>query len=185
MPLINWSTVWTAGATALFVTLAVEYAAKPRLEARKERILDALRARVEIKALVTRMSLAAMRYVQDLPDGVDPQLRADWNKERKRQFAVLEELALKMSDEVPRYAGNFRQPLLVLVQDFAYNVLGIMMSGRQRTRKAEMLVELGPPMLAALDFPAPWKVWRLSQWQQAVNDVRRLIAQAQEQGERK
>jgi hypothetical protein len=76
VPSINWSTVWTAGATALFVTLAIEYVAKPRLEARKEQILDALRARGEVKALVTRMSFAAMRYVQDLPDGVDSQLRA-------------------------------------------------------------------------------------------------------------
>lgn len=42
MPSINWDTVSTAGATALVVTLAVEYVAKPRLEARKEAILDAL-----------------------------------------------------------------------------------------------------------------------------------------------
>jgi hypothetical protein len=98
---------------------------------------------------------------------------------------VLEELALRVSDEVPRYAGTFRQPLLDLIQGFAYTVLGIMLSRRQRTRKAEMIVELGPPMLAALDFPAPWKVWRISSWQRSVDDVRRLIAQAQEEGERK
>jgi hypothetical protein len=71
VPSINWDTVSTAGATALVVTLVVEYVAKPRLEARKEAILDALRSRREVQALVLRMTVAAQRYAEDMPDGVD------------------------------------------------------------------------------------------------------------------
>lgn len=182
MPSINWDTVATAGATALVVTLAVEYVAKPRLEARKEAILDALRSRREVQALVLRMTVAAQRYAEDMPCGVDPKLRETWARERSRQYAVMEELALKLSDEVPRYASTFRQPLRDIVVEIAYNTFGIMLSLRQRTRKAQMLVELGTAASAVLDVPAPWKVWRVLAWQRSAVEVRRLVAQAQSQG---
>jgi hypothetical protein len=184
VPSINWDTVATAGATALVVTLAVEYVAKPRLEARKEAILDALRARREVQALVMRMTVAAQRYMQDMPDGVDPKLRARWATERNRQYAVMEELALKLSDEMPRYAGTFRQPLRDLVIAIAYNSFGIMLSLRQKTRKAQMLIELGTAAAAVLDVPSPWMaVWRALGWQRSADEVRRLVAQAQAEGE--
>ncbi|MFI7545482.1 hypothetical protein [Actinoplanes sp. NPDC049599] len=180
MPSINWDTVSTAGATALVVTLAVEYVAKPRLEARKEAILDALRARREVQALVLRMTVAAQRYAADMPDGVDPRLRTKWATERNRQYAVLEELVLKLSDEVPRYASTFRQPLRDLVVQVAYTAFGIMLSLRPKTRKAQMLVELGTAAAAVLDLPAPWKVvWRALPWQRSADEVRRLVAQAE------
>jgi len=183
VPSINWDTVSTAGATALVVTLAVEYVAKPRLEARKEAILDALRSRREVQALVLQMTVAAQRYAEDMPDGIDPQLRTRWATERNRQYAVLEELVLKLSDEVPRYAGTFRQPLRDLVVQIAYNAFGIMLSLRPKTRKAQMLVELGTAAAAVLDLPAPWMVvWRALPWQRSVEEVQRLVTQAQAEG---
>jgi hypothetical protein len=39
MPMINWDTVVTSAATALVVTLVIEYFAKPGLEARKSGFL--------------------------------------------------------------------------------------------------------------------------------------------------
>ncbi|RSM64894.1 hypothetical protein DMB66_18445 [Actinoplanes sp. ATCC 53533] len=183
MPLINWSTVWTAGATALLVTLLIEYAAKPRLEARKEAILDAHRARREVRALVMRLTHTAQRFAQVLPDGVDPKLAEWWKVERNRCYDVMAATALQLVDGVERYAGVYRDPLLTLIQDYAYAVHGVRLSARQRRRQTELIVELGSPMLSALDFPAPWKWWRFDSWDRSVKEVRRLMAQLHDDNE--
>jgi hypothetical protein len=42
---VHWTPILSSAVTAVFVTLLVEYLAKPRLEARKDRILEGMRAR--------------------------------------------------------------------------------------------------------------------------------------------
>lgn len=50
-------TIVSAVITAVLTTLVVEYAAKPQLEARKERILDIWRRRRELQRRLTDLSL--------------------------------------------------------------------------------------------------------------------------------
>ncbi|MEU4775535.1 hypothetical protein [Micromonospora sp. NPDC023644] len=71
---INWDTVATsvvaAALTAVFVTLAIEYFAKPRLEARKERILQYHKARRDGRRHLLKMREVSIRlsHHQRLPN---------------------------------------------------------------------------------------------------------------------
>ncbi|ROO60532.1 hypothetical protein EDC02_2422 [Micromonospora sp. Llam0] len=114
MPDVNWSTVWTAVVTAGFVTLAIEYAAKPRLEARKEDILAGLRARREVKTLIVQMTMAAQKYGAVLPTGVDRELGQRWKEERDRQYDMVVDRVRQLVNGLDLYAGTYREPLLSL-----------------------------------------------------------------------
>jgi len=46
--MVDAGTILTSAAVAAFVSLGIEYAAKPQLEARKERILSGARRRREL-----------------------------------------------------------------------------------------------------------------------------------------
>jgi hypothetical protein len=109
VPEIDWSTVTTAAATALVVTsvvtVSVEYLAKPRLEARKERILDQLRARRALIALIVDLTFSADAVAVDVPKDADAAARERILAERRRHYVRMGELTLELSDHVGKYAG--------------------------------------------------------------------------------
>ena len=172
---VNWDTVATAGATAMFVTLVIEYLAKPRLEARKERILSHFRDRRDLGVLVTKISLAARRFTEPMPDDVEPKLRETWNRERDRQFTLMRELVLKLSDDVDRYARVYRNPVRELLIKYAFTLHGVVMSLRSRHRQAEIVGDLGVPMAIVIDA----NLRRPLDFQTAVEQVRELVAATQ------
>ncbi len=65
---MNWRTVLISAAVAAVTTLLIEYLAKPRLEARKERIVKRQRLRRQLKADLTRAPAESMGlcYLQHL-----------------------------------------------------------------------------------------------------------------------
>lgn len=176
MPTISWDTVVTAAATAVFVTLAVEYFAKPRLEARKERILDALRARRELLTLITRLSISARMYAARLPDSAARDLQRVWDAERNRQYQLMHEQALQLSDNVARFANSYPRQLDDVLMGYAFAVHGIVLSMRPRHQKAELIADLAIPIATAIEVPRPWP-WRLWRMARAQIEVRRKLAE--------
>jgi hypothetical protein len=178
MAAIDWDTVATAGATALLVTMAVEYLAKPLLEARKERILEALRARRDLLTLITKMTLAARKYIERLPDSAGSDLQKIWLAERNRHYDLMRQYALQVSDDFDRFAQayNNRQVNEVLAR-YTFCVHGIVLSLRPRHRQAELIWRLGEPMAAVIEMPP---LWRVKAWARSQDKVRQLVAEIED-----
>ncbi|MEV6638280.1 hypothetical protein AB0M54_46945 [Actinoplanes sp. NPDC051470] len=180
MASINWDTVVTAAATAAFVTMAVEYFAKPLLEARKERILDIARARRELDVAVRRMTMAAGKVGLKLPDSADLELKAIWRKERERHYELMRAQTLQVSDDMDRYALAYIGPASNLVMRYAFCVHGIVLSLRTHEHQAEIIAELGKTMAVVITPPRPWQYVRF--WR-AIGELERRIADTEVQDE--
>lgn len=83
---VDWNTVRTAGATAVFVTLAVEYIAKPRMEARKERILEDARLRRDLVTAIMDLTLSAAILITDVPADASAEVKQTLREERRRHY---------------------------------------------------------------------------------------------------
>jgi hypothetical protein len=174
---INWDTVATAGATAILVTLAVEYLAKPMLEARKERILDGFQARRDLLTLITKMTLAARKYGERLPDGADRELHRTWNEERERHYNLMRQYAQQLSVDLDRYARAYNPAVTDLIVAYGFSVHAIVLSRRPRHRQAALIAELGEPMETFVQVPPPW---RALAWDRAQKQVRQLITKIED-----
>jgi hypothetical protein len=86
-----WTEVWVSALVAVVVTLAIEYAAKPHLEARKERILNAARERREAETLV-QLGWHNYGMLLDLLD-TQPATPRDRDLTRNETRRLMEELA--------------------------------------------------------------------------------------------
>jgi hypothetical protein len=175
MPAINWNIVATSAATAIIVTLAIEYFAKPRLEARKERILELLRARRELLSVITKLSLSAKMYGEDLPATAPQDLRRAWRDERDRHYQALQQQSRQLMDDVARYAHAYPRQLDDVLIGYATTVHGIMLSMRPRRRKAAHIADLGTPVATALEVPPRWKIWSFVRMTSAQQQVRQML----------
>lgn len=176
MPAINWDTVVTSGLTAVIVTLTIEYAAKPRLEARKERILDQLRARRELLAAITKLTLSAQMYREELPSSAPQDLQRVWADERRRHFDDLQQQARQLLDDTPRYAQAYHHRFHDVLIGYATTVHAIVTSMRQKHRKATLIADLGIPVATALEVPPRWQIWNVVRMYSAQQQVRRALA---------
>lgn len=173
---VNWGAVITAGVTAVFVTFGFEYLAKPSLEARKERILDAHRARGELYDLIVRVTFAAGRFQEKMPGTAPAALRATWDDELDRQYEIMRTQILAATDNLGRYMRVYRGVIRGLVASYVTTLHGVILSPRTRDRQAEIVAGLGGPMATAITPPRPW---RIPAWWRAVCEVRRLIDDTQ------
>jgi hypothetical protein len=178
MPSINWDTVATSAVTALLVTLAVEYAAKPRLEARKERILGAHRSRRELSAAITSIALPAAFLSIDMPKDVTGEARDSLLAERKRQYERLRDQAQVLVDSMDRHAGTFPGPPMRLVMSYIGTVQGVMLSARTRHDKARLIHDLSKQIAMILD--GRW--WQTPARVRATWELDRLVKRTQDQG---
>jgi hypothetical protein len=180
MPTINWDTVVTSGATAVFVTLAIEYLVKPRLEARKDRFLGVLRARRELLAVITKLTLEAKMYGEELPANAPPDLQRAWRDERTRHYEALQSESRQLLDNVARYAHAYPRQLDDVLIGYVTTVHGIMISMRPRHRKAAHVAALGIPLAMALEVPPGWRIWSLVRMGLAQQEVRRMLTKIQD-----
>ncbi|MGW0503213.1 hypothetical protein [Micromonospora sp. NPDC003241] len=178
MPSINWDTVATSAVTALVVTLAVEYAAKPWLEARKERILGALRSRRELSAAITGVALPAAFLSIDMPKDAKGEVRESLLAERKRQYERLRDQAQALVDSMDRHASTFFGPSMNLVITYISTVQGVMLSTRTRHDKARLIHDLSKQIAMVLD--GRW--WQAPARMRAMWELDRLAKGSQEQG---
>lgn len=177
VPEINWNTVATSAATAIIVTLVIEYFAKPRLEACKERILGVGRTRQEVLAVITKLSIVAKMYGDDLPATAPHDLQRRVKEEKDRLYQALEQQARQLIDDVARYAGAYSGRFRDLLIAYAGSAHGVMLSMRPRQRKAAHLAALGAPIAAALDVPPTWQPWAWVRMVLAQEKVARTIAE--------
>lgn len=77
--------------TAALVTLIIEYAAKPRLEARKDRIVAASRSRRELRAKYLALSYRADRVTNSIDKSIIPELS---------EVEALRAESLRLSEEI-------------------------------------------------------------------------------------
>jgi hypothetical protein len=153
---INWDTVQTAAATAVFVTLIVEYFAKPRLEARKERHLETLRTRRTFITGVAELAMAANLLTLDLPNDAERKLQRNFQEERDRQYARMCARVVDMFDGVGKYAAAYREPVMSELFAYVMCLYGVVISTRSKRRQAEIIKELGPAAVAVFE-PSRWR----------------------------
>ncbi|MFI7573909.1 hypothetical protein [Micromonospora sp. NPDC049497] len=180
MPSINWDTVATSAVTALIVTLGIEYAAKPRLEARKERILAAHRSRRELSAALTAIGLSATFLSIDIPKDADQQSRETLRVERQRHYDRLREHAQAMADNMDRHAGMFYSGPMKVVMSYIGTAQGIMLSQRTRHDKAQQILDLTGQMALILD--GRW--WQVVARVRALWKFQELVQRSQEPSDR-
>lgn len=144
---INWDAVLTAGATAAIVTLTFEYLAKPRLEARKQRIVDAHKMRQDFERSVRELTRFSVRYTRERPEELDSADRARWDKKRRIYYRKIEEQIMRLDDSLyecmPAYSRRERR----LRADFFGAIEAVDMSNELKTRKAEIFSVLGEAMV--------------------------------------
>lgn len=147
----KWDAVVSAVITAAIVTLVVEYLAKPRLEARKERILQVVRTRHTLGDVLLEIGLAARTITEEVAADAPPDVVDAFNSERDRQYQRLRERVLQLFDESGRYirvyVGPIRDDLMILVMC----LYGIVLSPRPRKRQAEMVIELVDAAMPIID----------------------------------
>jgi hypothetical protein len=173
---INWDTVATSATTALVVTLAVEYAAKPRLEARKERILDGLRTRRQLNAAVVTLAQAANFILIQIPSDAEPAVRERFKTERHRHYERMRQLVQDLFDDAGRHAGVYTWPVRDLVLGYLTCIEGVVLSPRTQHRQAEIIRGLAGPVAMVLDGPR----WQAVARVRAVGELRRLITETEQ-----
>ncbi|GAB2918119.1 hypothetical protein ACFMQL_20195 [Nonomuraea fastidiosa] len=176
-PAINWDVVVTGAMSGIIFNLALDYFAKPRLEARKEEILEAHRSRRELLATTIRITYAAAFVCGDMPDGVDPTVRGNVYVEQDRQYERLQEEVQRLADDVGRYASTFPSPLLALVNGYVTTLQGVLLSARSRTEQAAVIQQLAGAMAITLSSPRRWQFWKVVARGRALMEARRLIAE--------
>jgi hypothetical protein len=147
------------------------------LETRKERILDGFRARRELLTAITKMTLAARKFGERLPETADQELLRTWNAERDRHYNLMRQYAQQMSDDLDRYVPVYNRAVYELLISYAFCVHGVVLSRRPRHRQAEIVAQLGEPMSMVVQVPRPW---RTLAWGRSQDKARRLIAEIEE-----
>jgi len=152
-------TVIVAAVTSGVVTLVIEYLAKPRLEARKERLLAILRARQDLRRLMLRIGVTAQRLNHPrLPATVVGEPRTRMLAQDERSAEVLAADVATLSDTVIEPLYNWPSRAGRMLFTYVGIVNGIVMSERTRAKKGELIATSIAPVIDFF-FAPRWKVW--------------------------
>lgn len=137
--------------TSAFVALAVEWLAKPRLEARKERLLALYRARrafeKNLLIILGNAAKLATGAANGIPRGTDEELRRAIRAEADRAASQIDAATKDMSDNVMDYVLTYSTDRIRnLIIRYVFTTRGISISSRTRVEKAEMLKEVTAPI---------------------------------------
>ncbi|MFG1872067.1 hypothetical protein [Micromonospora arborensis] len=151
MPSIEWNTVATAGATAVFVTLAVEYIAKPAVEARKERILEDARLRRDLVTAIMDLTLSATILTTDVPVDASASVKQSLRDERRRHYDRMRTRIDALHDDAGRYARAYQGAKRSAAQRYLACVKGLVLSERTRYQQADVVRSLAVPVVTILE----------------------------------
>lgn len=179
MPSINWDTVATAAATAAIVTLVVEYAAKPRLEARKERILAAHRSRRELSIAIRGICVTAAFLGIDMPKDAVGAARTKLLAERARKYEQMCEQARRMFDLVDAHAATYPGWMMEAVMSYIGNMQGVMLSARTQHAQARLVQDLSRHAAGLVDARMTHPI----SFMNARSELELLIRSIQESGD--
>jgi hypothetical protein len=148
----HWaSTVLVSALTSGVVALGIEWLAKPRLEARKERLLQVHRARQTFQANVVRLladsvrvsTAAALPLPRDLKAEVRRAARGEVSRAAQRIDDATKEMADKLEDYALSYGTARARDLVV---GYVAVARGVQLSDRTQVEKAEILREISAPL---------------------------------------
>ncbi len=177
---INWDTVATAAVTAVVVTLLVEYAAKPRLEARKERIVAAVRTRRELVELLVSIGVTAQHLGHELPAGREPEVVSIVRKQRARNYEQMETAIMRVFDDIGRYAAVYPARLQEVLSAYLGCVVGVVISRRSQHAQARIVADFAPLITTAMQPP---RLWRVRGWVRSVDAVQAMVRQVEQDSE--
>jgi hypothetical protein len=161
--------------TALVTTLVVEYFAKPRLEARKERILRQLRSREDLVAAVIDIAGVAEYVAIDVPKDGPAEARQNLIADRSRAYERLQKLVAGLHENMGRHAGSYRWPYLGIVIAYIGYLKGAVLSVRTQAAQGRMIREVSGHLVAILAPDPVWKVWRWPHRFRALNAVYTIL----------
>jgi len=142
------------------VALGIEYAAKPRLEARKEELLELHRRRRELKAMLLKIMTLSAMWAPYAAGGA-----SELNAEMDRAMGQLDDMTRQLFDDVEWYAGTF-SPLMVkgspplrdLVIRYIFSARAAYLSEMPREDMLRVLGEMSEPLQVGL--AGRWPVTR-------------------------
>ncbi|MEV0286309.1 MULTISPECIES: hypothetical protein [unclassified Kribbella] len=148
MPDLVSSTVIVSALTSAAVALGVDWTVKPRLEARKERLLAAHRARSTVLRCLTIILVAAAKLGTETPGTLTADARKMWLAELD---AAKETIAATSRDleQAVLDAGIPFERILVPLTRFANQSRGLVLGDRRNHEKAELILASGAPLLEA------------------------------------
>ncbi|GIH21350.1 hypothetical protein Raf01_95220 [Rugosimonospora africana] len=158
-------TVAVAALTSGIVALVIEYAAKPWLEVRKERILDRLRARDDLrKKLLNIVMLAKMLDHDRLPSAIPATARSRMLAQQERFYQQLVAEVEQLMPAMTSGAITYVSPIISRLYSYAGIINGIMLSERTRAEKGRVVVEATEPLLSYLSSRWFRPIQRLRSW---------------------
>jgi hypothetical protein len=158
------STVLTAALVSGVVTIGLEVVAKPRLDARKERILNDVRNRREFESNLLRLRMTSGTWaVFEYPPNVTDEGRALLDAERERAFQRMDDVTVELIDNLGFYALTYfgmslprlHTSVPELISRYVFAVRGVLLSNRSFAAKAQIIQELTAPIHIYL-FGSKW-----------------------------
>lgn len=151
------STFLVAMATSAATTLVVDYALRPRLEARKTRILAVHAHRDEFSShvLALMVNCSRLKETQDVDQNLE---LAGLLPERERWRSKIDESTLWLIDNMELYALSYVRAggIQELLTRYAPAARGVWLSERNEADKIELLLEMSG-LVKEYFFPSWWR----------------------------
>jgi hypothetical protein len=138
--------LWTSASVAAVVTLMIEYSAKPRLEARKDRILERERSKRKAAQLLLEVTQIAgqLSYREEIARDAEVRRRLAEHTTQLRQRLV------QISDELvsltPAFALELPGPVNRSLGLAMGNIKGAAVSSKLNAEVADELTEVAAPV---------------------------------------
>jgi hypothetical protein len=147
-------TILTSALVSGVVALGIEWVVKPRLEARKERIIGYWRKRHTFDSYLLKMLVISGRWSElKEPAEVSDDFRRKLSGEMDRDFGQIDDMTRELFDDIGSYALTYvgmklpyiKRSIPDMIADYIYIVRGIAISDRAQHTKAEIIRELTEP----------------------------------------
>jgi len=158
------STILTSALVSGAVAIGFEVVAKPRLDARKERILTYFRSRQQFESNLQRLRVTSGLWSNyEYPSDISEESRKQLDGERERGFQRMDDVSKELVDDLGFYSLTYfgkNLPRLdtsipALISRYVFAVRGILLSKRTPEAKAKAVYELTEPMHSSL-FGGRW-----------------------------
>jgi hypothetical protein len=162
VPNVNLSNVLVSALTSGFVALGVEWLAKPRLEARKERILRRHRAVGEIQRCLSSILVSAAKLQGSrMPKDLRGENRAAWLKEFREAEELVQASAKNLEDSLLDAALTLPSRIVRVLSVYRGFVTGVAISDKTMEEKGRLLNEHTAPILDALGGPSQTALYKV------------------------
>jgi hypothetical protein len=145
-------TVAVSALTSGVVALGIEYVAKPRLEARKEELLELHRRRRELKAMLLKIMTLSAMWGPYAARGA-----SELDSEMARAREHLDSMTRQLWDDIEWYAGSFpsltvrgQPPARDLVIKYIFSARAVFLSDLPEAEKLRILGEITEPLQVGL-----------------------------------